>query len=330
MLTNDDFFSKEILKNCLTNAQIPELPNYVYGKVRESYSLPDGHRIMIATDRQSAFDSVLASVPYKGQVLNEISKFWFEKTINICANHVLEFPDPNVIITKNLEMLPIEVIVRDYMTGSTETSIWPMYEQGNRNMYGHDFPDGLVKNQKLPSTIITPTTKAAQGDHDAPITAREILDTKLLSEKLWCEVCQKAYDLFALGREVARKNGLILVDTKYEFGLDNNGVLTIADEIHTPDSSRYWIESSYQSRINNGKEPESLDKEFLRLWIVSQCDPYQETIPKIPEETLLTFSKKYVSLFEQVTGLAFQPPKSHISIYDRIHKNLSKRFPEFF
>ena len=330
MLTNDNFFSKEILKNCLTNAQIPELPNYVYGKVRESYSLPNGYRIMIATDRQSAFDSVLASVPYKGQVLNEISKFWFEKTINICANHVLEFPDPNVIITKNLEMLPIEVIVRDYMTGSTETSIWPMYEQGKRNMYGHNFPDGLVKNQKLPTTIITPTTKAAQGDHDAPITASEILDTKLLSEKLWSEVCQKAHDLFALGREIARKNGLILVDTKYEFGLDSNGILTIADEIHTPDSSRYWIESSYQSRINNGKEPESLDKEFLRLWIVSRCDPYQEAIPKIPEETLLTFSKKYVSLFEQVTGLTFQPPKSHISIYDRIHKNLSKRFPEFF
>ena len=184
MLTNDNFFSKEILKNCLTNAQIPELPNYVYGKVRESYSLPNGYRIMIATDRQSAFDSVLASVPYKGQVLNEISKFWFEKTINICANHVLEFPDPNVIITKNLEMLPIEVIVRDYMTGSTETSIWPMYEQGKRNMYGHNFPDGLVKNQKLPSTIITPTTWPIMSGSTAKNCQSNITNPMIIIERI--------------------------------------------------------------------------------------------------------------------------------------------------
>ena len=319
-----------IIENCLEDATFSELPNHEQGKVRDSYSLTDGRRVMISSDRQSAFDQVLAAVPYKGQVLNQVAQFWFEQTADICPNHILEGPDPNVVIAKNLEMLPIEMVVRDYMTGSTETSIWPMYERGERVLYGHVFPEGLSKNQKLPATIITPTTKAAQGEHDAPITADQILTQNLLSEAHWNEVSKKSLALFSRGREIAAQNGLILVDTKYEFGLDENGVVTIADEIHTPDSSRYWIESSYADRLAQVKEPESLDKEFLRLWIAERCDPYKDAIPNIPNETIIEFSEKYIRLYEQVTGQAFIKPGLNISARDRIQRNLVKALPTYF
>jgi phosphoribosylaminoimidazole-succinocarboxamide synthase len=319
-----------IIANCLEDATFSELPNHEQGKVRDSYSLTDGRRVMISSDRQSAFDQVLAAVPYKGQVLNQVAQFWFEQTADICPNHILEVPDPNVVIAKNLEMLPIEMVVRDYMTGSTETSIWPMYERGERVLYGHVFPEGLSKNQKLPATIITPTTKAAQGEHDAPITADQILTQNLLSEAHWNEVSKKSLALFSRGREIAAQNGLILVDTKYEFGLDENGVVTIADEIHTPDSSRYWIESSYADRLAQVKEPESLDKEFLRLWIAERCDPYKDAIPNIPNETIIEFSEKYIRLYEQVTGQAFIKPGLNISARDRIQRNLVKALPTYF
>ena len=319
-----------ILSNCLTDATFSELPNHEKGKVRESYDLPDGRRIMIATDRQSAFDVILAAVPYKGQVLNQTAKFWFDQTEDICPNHLLDVPDPNVVIAKKLDMLPIEMIVRDYMTGSTETSIWPMYERGERMLYGHEFPDGLVKNQKLPATIITPTTKAAQGDHDAPITAVEIVEQGLLTQAQWDEVAEKSLALFAKGREISASNGLILVDTKYEFGVDTDGTITIADEIHTPDSSRFWISDSYEDRLSQCKEPASLDKEFLRLWVNGRCDPYKDPIPEIPPETLMEFSAKYVQLFEQVTGQTFDVPSAEQSVYDRIRTNLAKALPAYF
>lgn len=319
-----------ILANCLTEIDFPELPNHYRGKVREAYDLPDGRRVMIATDRQSAFDLILAAVPYKGQVLNQIARFWFDQTADICANHVIEEPDPNVAIVKKLNMLPVEMVVRDYMTGSTDTSIWPMYERGERHMYGHNFIDGLVKNQKLPETIITPTTKAEQGEHDAPITAKEIVEQGLLTEEIWQQLARISLALFARGREIAAKNGLILVDTKYEFGLDENGVITLADEIHTPDSSRYWIADSYQQRLDAGENPESLDKEFLRLWVRSKCDPYKEPVPEIPGETLLEFSAKYIRLYEQVTGQDFVKAPLDKPVCDRIRENLSRALPDYF
>ena len=269
-MTETDPEIQRLLDNCLTEATFPELPDHQSGKVRESYDLPDGRRVMIATDRQSAFDFVLAAVPFKGQVLNQTAMFWFEKTKDICPNHVIEAPDPNVVIARRLDMLPVEMVVRDYITGSTETSIWPMYERGERLLYGHPFPEGLMKNQKLPETLITPTTKAAQGEHDAPITAREIVEQGLLGEEQWDELARLSLAVFARGREIAADNGLILVDTKYEFGLDADGRITLADEILTPDSSRYWIADTYAGRMNKGQEPESLDKEFLRLWIAGR------------------------------------------------------------
>ena len=329
-MPNVTFDPNSVLDNCLTDGEFPELPNFQRGKVRDSYDLPDGRRVMIATDRQSAFDIVLAAVPNKGQVLNETAKFWFEKTSDICPNHVVDFPDPNVAVAKRLDMLPIEMVVRDYMTGSTETSIWPMYERGERTMYGHEFPDGLVRNQKLPGTILTPTTKAAQGDHDAPITATEIVEQKLLSQKVWDELAELSLAIFARGREIAAANGLILVDTKYEFGVDGDGRITLADEVHTPDSSRYWMTDSYEARMAAGENPESLDKEFLRLWISARCDPYKDPIPDIPGQTLLEFSAKYVKLFEQVTGQTFQRPAMDCSLRDRVRANLTKALPEYF
>jgi len=314
------------IPNVLTEAHFPELPNYYRGKVRENYDLADGRRILISTDRQSAFDQVLAAVPFKGQVLTETARFWFEATKDICPNHVLDYPDPNVVIGRRLEMLPVEMVVRDYLTGSTDTAIWPMYRDGKRVVYGVTLPDGLKKNDKLPGTILTPTTKAEQGGHDAPITPQAIVAQRLLSQKQWDEVAALTLGLFARGREIAAKNGLILVDTKFEFGLDGAGKIVLADEILTPDSSRYWRASSYATRQAAGEEPESLDKEFLRLWISARCDPYKQPIPEIPADTLVEFAQKYIALYETVTGKSFAAPAAGEKVKDRIRRNLAKFF----
>jgi phosphoribosylaminoimidazole-succinocarboxamide synthase len=322
--------NKNLIEYCLRDAEFSELPNFYRGKVRDAYGLSEGRRLLISTDRQSAFDQVFAAVPYKGQVLTQTARYWFDATSDICPNHVINYPDPNVAMVKDLKMLPIEMVVRDYMTGSTETSIWPMYQRGDRTLYGHKFPDGLVKNQKLPHTIITPTTKAEQGDHDAPITESEILETQLVTNEQWYELSEKSLALFNRGRELAAKNGLILVDTKYEFGLDENGTIVVADEIHTPDSSRFWMSDSYEQCMDNGKNPDSLDKEFLRLWITAQCDPYKDPIPQIPMETLLQFSEKYIKLYELVTGKKFDKPALTMSVRDRIKSSLITEIPEYF
>jgi len=320
----------DILQACLTDAEFPELPNFQRGKVRDSYDLPGGRRVMVATDRQSAFDLVLAAVPYKGQVLNQTARFWFERTADLCPNHVIGYPDPNVIVGRRLDMLPVEMVVRSYMTGSTSTSIWPMYERGERTMYGHRFPDGLVKNARLPETIITPTTKGDLGAHDEPTTAEDLVASGVLSQAQWDTLAETSLALFARGQQIAAKNGLILVDTKYEFGTDEAGAITLADEVHTPDSSRYWIAESYDARLAAGQEPESLDKEFLRLWITARCDPYTEPLPDIAPETLLEFSGKYIRLYEQVTGETFEKPASGEAVRDRVRANLARAFPEYF
>ncbi|MDA8233131.1 MAG: phosphoribosylaminoimidazolesuccinocarboxamide synthase [Magnetospirillum sp.] len=310
----------------LTEAHFPGLPNYYRGKVRDNYDLADGRRILISTDRQSAFDQVLAAVPFKGQVLTQTARYWFEATADICPNHVLAYPDPNVVVGRRLDMLPVEMVVRDYLTGSTETSIWPMYRDGRRSMYGITLPDGLAKNDRLPETILTPTTKAAVGGHDAPIAPAEIVAQGLLTQAQWDELARLSLALFARGRELAARNGLMLVDTKFEFGLDPEGRITLADEILTPDSSRYWKAATYAERHAHGQEPESLDKEFLRLWIASRCDPYREPVPPIPDDTLVAFSQKYIALYETVTGQPFQAPPAGEAVKDRIRRNLAPYF----
>ncbi|MDB5373311.1 MAG: phosphoribosylaminoimidazolesuccinocarboxamide synthase, partial [Belnapia sp.] len=226
----------------LRDAAIPELPNHYRGKVRENYDLADGSRIIIATDRLSAFDRILTAVPLKGQVLTQIARFWFDRTADICPNHVLEYPDPNVLRCRRLTIMPVEVVVRDYLAGTTSTAILTIYQAGRREMYGHRFPDGLQPNQKLPATILTPTSKAFDpGGHDEELTPAQIIDGKLLTQAQWDRVSALALALFARGREIAARQGLILVDTKYEFGFDEAGEIILADEIHTPDSSRYWF-----------------------------------------------------------------------------------------
>ena len=310
------------LGKVLTDATIAGLPNHYKGKVRDTYRLDDGRLIIIATDRQSAFDVNLAAVPFKGQVLTQTARYWFDVTREICPNHVIEYPDPNVVVCRNLDMLPVEMVVRDYMTGSTNTSIWPMYQSGERQMYGVTFPDGLVKSQKLPRTILTPTTKAAQGEHDAPVTPAEIVEQGLLSQARWDQLAELSLAVFARGRELAAERGLILVDTKFEFGLDETGAVCLADEILTPDSSRYWIAKTYEESMAAGRNPDGLDKEFLRLWVGERCDPYKDPIPDIPEDTLVEFSQRYIRLYETVTGREFSADASGQPVLERIRKNL--------
>ena len=222
------------LTRTLDHARIDELPNPYFGKVRDCYDLPDDRRILISSDRISAFDRILTSIPFKGQVLTQTARFWFDNTSDICPNHVLDYPDPNVVIGKHLTILPVEIVVRGYLAGSTGTSVLTLYKKGEREMYGHRFPDGLRDNQALPAPIITPTSKEFDGGHDAPLTAQEIVTQGLLTQAQWDQISDIALKLFARGQEMAAKNGLILVDTKYEFGTDAQGNILLADEIHTP------------------------------------------------------------------------------------------------
>jgi phosphoribosylaminoimidazole-succinocarboxamide synthase len=314
------------LDNILSDATIPELPNHYRGKVRDNYDLPDGRRIIIATDRLSAFDRIITAIPFKGQVLTQIARFWFNATSNICPNHVIEYPDPNVLVCRRLDIMPVEIVVRDYLTGTTGTSIWPMYSAGRRDIYGIRFPDGLRENQKLPATIITPTTKALDGGHDEPLTQEEITGQGLLTHEQWAAVSGLALGLFARGRAIAEQHGLILVDTKYEFGFDAAGRIVLADEIHTPDSSRYWIGESYERRFAAGEPPESLDKDFVRRWVNARCDPYRDPIPQIPREIIFEAAALYIGVFETITGQSFVVPQPGIPVLQRIRANLASYF----
>lgn len=306
----------------LSDAVIPELPNYYRGKVRENYDLPDGRRIIIATDRISAFDRILASIPFKGQVLTGTARYWFDRTADICPNHVLAYPDPNVVVGKRLEILPVEVIVRGYLAGTTGTSVLTKYKAGERRMYGLTFPDGLRDNEKLPAPILTPTSKAFDGGHDEPLSGQEIVDSGLLSAKAWDTVSDYALKLFARGQELAAERGLILADTKYEFGTDAEGRIVLADEIHTPDSSRYWIASSYEAALASGRRPESFDKDFIRSWVAERCDPYHDPIPEIPAELIEATSAVYIKAAEAITGQPFVPDLSGDSPFERVRRNI--------
>jgi phosphoribosylaminoimidazole-succinocarboxamide synthase len=314
------------LDRVLDDATIPELPNHYRGKVRDNYDLPDGRRLIIATDRLSAFDRNIAAIPFKGQVLTQIARYWFDATADICPNHVIDYPDPNVLLCQRLDILPVEVVVRDYLTGSTATSIWPMYKSGRREIYGIPFPDGLRENGKLPETIITPTTKARDGEHDEPVTAAQIVERGMLSAADWQEVSEKALALFAAGRDFAARRGLILVDTKYEFGRDRDGRILLADEIHTPDSSRYWFAETYGRRLAAGETPDSFDKDFVRRWVAARCDPYRDPIPAIPREIVAEAARIYISVFETITGDSFSFSGLDIPVLDRIRENLRPYF----
>ena len=307
------------LNNTLTETSLPS-GNKRAGKVRDQYAL-DNKIVLITTDRQSAFDRVLASIPFKGQVLNLTSAWWFEQTKSIIKNHVIDVPDPNVTLAKKCNVFPIEFVVRGYITGSTSTALWTVYNNGDREYCGNVLPEGLIKNQKLDTNMLTPTTK--EEHHDRPITPDEIVNEEWMTQENWDYCSQKALELFSFGQKKAAENGMILVDTKYEMGSDADGNIVLIDEIHTPDSSRYWIAESYDKRMAMGGEPQNIDKEFLRLWFVDNCDPYNdEILPDAPEELVIELSSRYIYLYETITGGLFPFPDAGKSIQNRITTNL--------
>ena len=311
-------------RSVLRDATIPELPRPYHGKVRDNYDVPDGRRIIIATDRISAFDRILTAIPWKGMVLTQTARFWFEATRDICPNHVLDYPDPNVVVARRLEILPVEIVVRGYLAGTTSTSILTQFRAGKREIYGFRFPDGMRANEKLPQPIITPTTKAFDGGHDEPLTAAEILERGLLTPEQWPRLSAYALALFARGQEMAQARGLILADTKYEFGIDPDGRIVLADEIHTPDSSRYWFAASYPERFARGERPESFDKDFIRSWVVARCDPYKDPIPEIPEDVVVATARVYIDAYERITAARFVPPTGDEAPLTRIRRNLAR------
>jgi phosphoribosylaminoimidazole-succinocarboxamide synthase len=278
------------------------------GKVRVSYEWSPTERLFITTDRLSAFDRIIATVPHKGQVLNQLSAWWFERTRSVVANHLVSVPDPNVTIGRTAHPLPVEVVVRGYITGVTSTSLWRQYADGARTIYGYDLPDGISKNTALPHAIVTPTTKAHAGAHDEPITCAQVVEQGLVSAALWEQVCTAALELFSLGQTTAAEAGLILADTKYEFGLAaDTGALLLIDEVHTPDSSRYWMADSYADRLAIGEEPESLDKEVVRRALIELGYDGAGAPPVLPAQVVAATSLRYISAFERITGQPFVP-----------------------
>jgi phosphoribosylaminoimidazole-succinocarboxamide synthase len=307
-----------VLMDLLKETNFSFLGPRTKGKVRDIYE--QGNKlILITTDRHSSFDRIIAHVPWKGQVLNQISAWWFERTKDIVPNHVLSVPDPNVTIAKKCSPLPVEAVVRGYLTGVTDTAAWTRYSAGQRSFGGTSLPDGMHKNQKLPQPLFDPTTK--EPTHDRVLTPEQMISEGFISSAMFDRVKATALALFARGQELAAHNGLLLVDTKYEFGTDEAGNLLLIDEIHTPDSSRYWQLDSYETRVAAGDEPEYFDKEFLRLWFKEHCDPYQDAaLPPAPPDLVQELSRRYVAMYEQITGAKFQYGET--PVLPRIERNL--------
>lgn len=284
-----------------------ELADRRVGKVRISYALPESERLFVTTDRLSAFDRVVAAVPYKGQVLNELAAWWFANTADIIANHLRGVPDPNVTIGVEATPLPVEVVVRGYITGVTSTSLWHRYGQGERSIYGYQFAEGLRQHQALDTALITPTTKAHAGAHDEPITCAEVVAGGHVPAKVWERVERAALELFARGQQVAAAAGLILADTKYEFGLDPQGELILIDEMHTPDSSRFWVAATYDERLQHDEDPESLDKEPIRRALIAAGYAGNGPSPDLGPVVVAETSARYINAFERLTCRPFQP-----------------------
>jgi phosphoribosylaminoimidazole-succinocarboxamide synthase len=306
--------------HALRQVDLPGLGRRIEGKVRDIY-VQEGQRILITTDRVSAFDRVLGAIPYKGQVLNQLSAWWFEQLADVVANHVIRIPDPNVTIAHEAQSLPVEVIVRGYITGVTSTALWTLYSQGVERPYGLNLPPGLRKNDPLPQPVITPTTKATGGARDERLTPAEVVERGLVKPALWQSLQEAALEIFRRGGAVARKAGLILVDTKYEFGLVD-GRPVLIDEVHTPDSSRYWVADSYEAVHGSDQEPENFDKEFLRKWFVEQGYRGEGQAPVMPPDFIAQVAQRYISAYERLTGQPFVPGQQPAA--ERIRKALGK------
>ncbi len=302
----DPTLLRDQCERTLDRTDFEGLGRKIEGKVRDNYV--DGERrFIVVTDRVSCFDVVVGTLPFKGQVLNQIAAFWFEKTRDLAPNHLIEVPDPCVSTVRECELLPVEFVMRGYLTGSTKTSIWTAYERGERVYCGHTLPEGLKQHEPLPAPLLTPTTKAPAGQHDELTSREAILERGEVSEEIYdrCEKLTAA--LFAEGQAWAESRGLILVDTKYELALDADGGIVLIDEIHTPDSSRYWYRDRYEQALSQGRNPEALDKEYVRRWLGDQGYKGDGTPPEIPVEVRCEASRRYIEAYEQITGRDFEP-----------------------
>ena len=298
---------REGLSKTLEGTNFKGLGTRYEGKVRDNYSTADGHRILVVTDRISAFDRVLGTLPYKGQVLNALAAWWFDETETIAPNHVLSVPDPNVLIGEECEPLKVEMIVRAYVTGNTSTSLWTHYEKGSRVFCGHRLPDGLKKHQKLDHAILTPSTKAEHGDHDVSVSREDIIASGAVSARDFDAAAEYAYALFKHGQAVCAERGLILVDTKYEFGRNRKGEIIVIDEIHTADSSRFWLSASYQEAFDAGSDPKSFDKDYVRRWLGAQGYTGDGPVPTIPDDVRVEAASRYIQACDTIRGEPFVP-----------------------
>ena len=314
-----DTFLTEHLADALAEVDLPFLGAKSHGKVRDIYRQHD-QLILVTTDRLSAFDRILGLVPFKGQVLTQLSAFWFEQTRDLIANHLIAVPDPNVTVAQVCTPLPVEVVVRGYISGVTSTSLWHQYSLGHRHIYGIDFPDGLHKNDLLPEPVITPTTKARDGGHDERITSREVVDQGLVPAGQWEQICRAAVAVFQRGQTIAQRAGLILVDTKYEFGISPAGEVVLIDEMHTPDSSRFWLAGTYEQRLAAGEEPDNFDKEFIRLYYAARGYRGEGDPMPLPAELAVQAAGRYIQTYELLTGRPFEP--AELPAAPRIERNL--------
>jgi phosphoribosylaminoimidazole-succinocarboxamide synthase len=317
MITKQELLN--LLPLAFAKTHLP-LPGKGTGKVRDWYDLPDGERLLVTTDRLSAFDRILACVPYKGQVLNQLTNWWFDQTADIIPNHKVSVPDPNAVVATVAEPFLVEVIVRGYITGVTTTALWYRYSLGERRIYGYTFPDGLQKNAELPKPIITPTTKGVAGAHDERLTCAEVTRKGLLDKATWEQVQAAALSVFRRGQELARKAGLILVDTKYEFGRTPDGQVVLIDEVNTPDSSRFWKADTYPMLFATGQEPENFDKEFVRIAYADKGYRGDGDVPSMPLDIWATASRRYITIFEMLTGEIFSAGEYPVG--PRLEKNL--------
>jgi phosphoribosylaminoimidazole-succinocarboxamide synthase len=297
---------RELCNQTLERTNLPALGKRIEGKVRDSY-VKDDRRTIVVSDRVSCFDRVVGTIPLKGQVLNQAAAFWFDKMSDIAAHHLISVPDPCVSIVKECETLPVEFVYRGYLTGSTSTSIWTAYERGDRTYCGHTLPDGLRRHEPLPEPLLTPTTKAEQGAHDELTSRETLIASGTISEARYDEAARIAGALFRAGQAWAESRGLILVDTKYEMGLDEQGRIILIDEVHTPDSSRYWYRDSYEKAMKVGNDPDAIDKEYVRLWLRQQGYSGEGPVPTIPNEVRAEAARRYIEAYEQLSGLSFEP-----------------------
>lgn len=299
------------------------LPGRNQGKVRDWYSLPDHKRLIVTTDRLSAFDRNLACIPYKGQVLNQLANWWFDRMSDIIPNASLSIPDPNAVVMTEVEPIMVEVIVRGYITGVTSTALWYRYELGEREIYGYQFPEGLKKNDRLPEPIITPTTKGGESGHDERLTCAEVVEKGYLDRAAWDQISAAALAIFKRGQEIAAQAGMILVDTKYEFGRLPDGRILLIDEVHTPDSSRFWKADTYIDKFSTGQEPDNYDKEFIRRYFADLGYRGDGPAPTAPADLWIQASQRYIDIYERLTGQTFIP--GSYPVEERLEANLREK-----